>query len=111
MSCMARVLLLCLLVLGFAAQLVPASAGPMGQMHSGAAMDMADCLDCPMGSPAASEACQGSGVCAAAPTALPVLDTAEVFAPRLHDLWFAQFQDASPSGDPAPLLEPPRPLI
>lgn len=111
MPCMARVLLLCLLVLGFAAQLVPASAGPMGQMHSGAAMDMADCLDCPMGSPAASEACQGLGVCAAAPTALPLLETAEVFAPRLHDLWFAQFQDAASRGDPAPLLEPPRPLI
>lgn len=112
MSCMARVLLLCLLVLGFAAQMAPATAGPMPQMHPGAAAaGMEECLDCAAETPATGEACQASGVCATAPTALPLLDVAKTFAPRLHDLRFALSQDTPPGGDPAPLLEPPRPLI
>ena len=112
MSRMARVLLLCLLVLGFAAQMAPAMAGPMPQMHSSAAAkNMADCLDCTAEAPVADEACQASGACTVAPTALPLFEIPEGFAPRLHDLRFALLQDAAPGGDPAPLLEPPRRLI
>lgn len=109
---MARLLALCLVLIGLSAQLAPIAAEAMPAMHEDSAMvAMADCADCSQEAMSSGDVCQGTGGCAAGTAALdiPSLDW-----PLMSPIRKVRcvFGDAAPTGGcPAPLLGPPRRLI
>ncbi|WP_131802608.1 hypothetical protein [Limimaricola pyoseonensis] len=109
---MARLLALCLFLIGLVAQSTPIVAEAMPAMHDGSAMvAMADCADCPEGMTDGSDACPAVGACAAGAAALDINSPDWAFVSSIREVRRV-FGDVSRTGGrPAPLLEPPRRLV
>lgn len=111
---MARILAICLFLIGLMAQPIPIpiAAEAMPAMHDNAAMvEMVACEDCPGGTMSVRDACQGAGACAYGAAALDIKSPDWPFVSPVREVRHA-FGDAGPTGGcPAPLLEPPRSLV
>lgn len=105
---MARLLALCLFLIGLLAQSVPIAAMAMPSIHEDSAMvTMADCAGCPEEAMSKGNACQGVGGCASVTAAIDIPSLEWPFMSPIREARRV-FDDASPSGGcPAPPLEPP----
>ncbi|WP_162561818.1 hypothetical protein [Limimaricola hongkongensis] len=109
---MARLLALCLFLIGLLAQSVPIAAEAMPAMHeSPAVVAMTDCANCPEEAMPGGDVCQDVGACASGAVALDLMSPDWPFFSAIREVQRV-FGYAAPGGaSPAPLLEPPRYLI
>lgn len=112
MRSMARLLALCLFLIGLLTQSVAVAAQSMPAIPESQAMvAMADCTDCSEHIISGGNACQGVGACASGGVALDLTFPDWPFFSVIREVQRV-FGDAAPGGGrPAPPLEPPRRLI